>query len=69
MGRAGRDHFPGPGNSLMAATLRTIGNSLQSDKPRTRSTRRLADLGPLPNFDVLPGGNRVLALVDADEKQ
>jgi hypothetical protein len=54
---------------LMTATVTTQGDSFRSGKPAVWFSQRLADAGPLPNFDVARDGKRVIALIDAQRPE
>ena len=51
--------------SVMVAPYKTAGDSFLADSPRSWSPHSLADTGVLPNFDVAPDGERILALMPA----
>lgn len=59
--------FRAPDETLMTATVTVNGDSFQPFKPRVWSTRRLARIGPYPNFDVAPDGKRIIAILDSGE--
>ncbi len=59
--------FRAPNETLMAAAATVSGNSFQPFKPRVWSTKRLANVGPFPNFDVASDGKRVIAVLDSRE--
>jgi Tol biopolymer transport system component len=50
---------------LMVAHYKAAGDSFVADTPRSWSPHSLADTGVLPNFDVGPDGERILALMPA----
>ena len=50
---------------IMVVTYRADAGSFIADAPRPWSRQILADTGVLPNFDVAPDGERVLALLPA----
>jgi hypothetical protein len=50
-------------HQIMSVTYRATRDVVTSDAPRPWSPLALADTGVLPNFDVAPGGERVLALM------
>ena len=50
---------------LMAVTYKANTDSFVADTPRPWSPDSLADTGVLPNFDVGPDGERILALMPA----
>lgn len=59
--------FRAPDETLMVARVTVKGDSFQSSKSRVWSTKRLANVGPYPNFDVAHDGKRIVAILDAGE--
>ena len=57
------------GQQVMVVPYQLVGGSLKPGTPRPWSHRTLADTGVLPNFDVAPGGERILALMAATDPQ
>jgi eukaryotic-like serine/threonine-protein kinase len=57
------------GQRLMVAPYKAAGDSFVSDSPRPWSPQLLADTGVLPNFDLAPDGERILALVPASRSE
>jgi hypothetical protein len=53
----------------MVASYKAAGDSFAADTPRPWSPHSLADTGVLPNFDVAPDGERILALVPASRSE
>jgi eukaryotic-like serine/threonine-protein kinase len=53
---------------LMVASYKAAGDSFVVATPRPWSELKLADTGVLPNFDVAPDGERILALMPAPAK-
>lgn len=53
---------------VMVAGYKVAGDALVIATPRPWSEHTLADTGVLPNFDVAPDGDRILALVPAPAK-
>jgi hypothetical protein len=51
----------------MTVAVHAKGNSFLTDEPRQWFAQRLTDVGPFPNFDVAADGNRIIAVVDAEE--
>ena len=49
----------------MVVTYKTEAGSFVAGTPRQWSPHSLADTGVLPNFDVAPDGERILAFVPA----
>jgi serine/threonine-protein kinase len=50
-------------HQVMVVGYKVAGGSFMADTPRAWSPHTLADTGVLPNFDVDPGGERILALM------
>jgi hypothetical protein len=47
----------------------TVGRSFIAEAPRPWSPQTLAETGVVPNFDVSPSGDAILALMPATEPQ
>jgi len=58
-------YFRSSDDHLMAAAVFGKGNVFHSGTPRLWSTKRLANVGPQPTFDVAPDGKRIVAILDA----
>jgi hypothetical protein len=50
---------------LMAVRYSTKGDSFVAQPPRTWTQVRLANTGVMPNYDLAPDGERIIALVPA----
>jgi len=57
--------FQTDGQRVMAASYRVDGNKFVAGIPREWTPLALGDVGVLPSFDVLPGGERIVALLPA----
>ena len=54
---------------VMVLSYKTTGESFVATEPRPWSQHTLADTGVLPNFDVDPSGDRILALMPTPRKE
>lgn len=62
--RNGRELFyRTPDHQIMVVSYSTKGDSFVPDKPRLRSSARLADTGFFQNLDIAPDGKRFLVLM------
>jgi Tol biopolymer transport system component len=52
-------------NQVMVSRYSVRGDSFVADVPQQWSERRLADIGPVTNYDVSPDGKRILAVMEA----
>jgi serine/threonine-protein kinase len=60
--------FVNPAGQIMVVRYVIKGDSLQAERPRLWSERRLVDLGiPFDYYDVAPDGKRIIALMPAED--
>ncbi len=59
--------YRGPDRRVMSVAYTTKDGVFLAQEPRVWSSRRLGDVGPMSSFDVTADGQRIAALVDADD--
>jgi serine/threonine protein kinase len=68
--RNGRDlFFRTEDNRMMVASYTVKGDSFAADKPQVWSEKQLASIGLNPNYDLAPDGKRIVALMQAGERE
>jgi serine/threonine-protein kinase len=59
--------YEGPDHRVQVVACTVKSDSFVAEKPRIWSGKQMADVGFFPTFDVAPDGQRVLALLPAED--